>query len=652
MSSFFVPEDLDDETTKRRKIDVENDTESDSELSNSSEGELEDIPFSKRPDSFTVEVLPTRQINKKRAQAIARRQKQLSIHYMAMASFMLHAKIRNNWMNQRVVLKTLRKNVPSVVLKKVSKLTKKIKNSSKDDETRHLLNYIINYLVKWFRHNYEIVSPGIRVLGYLPRNTSPEDIKDYYSHKNKPLAAVDFARACKSFKHNRDTGAQIFTALLRSLGFEARLVFSIPLLSVSTQAKYAPKIDYDKLKRINDSDLLYPYFWTELMDPIDYTKVFLIETMCFHDKDKRVIHLNRISKDLKNCFTPQFYPEQSALNDMQMSHVISIDRNGSMLDVSARYMTDISYRWFNRLDLRTVLGRSELLFQSLIRFFNKAHTYSIKENEELTTLRQLAFRNYEIPTSFAAMKRSPNFVTRDTLRYNEGILPTAKSIGLVKLQLKDTAAQQSVYSRASVIVGRSEQHWKHLGRAIKPEEVSEPMKSTKSLKSVKRFRQDDMPITNLYTLAQTTIYVPPEVVYNDGSLVLPRNKYGNIEIYKPWMIPKDTIWLKLLNIETILIKHKKQAFTCPIQKKVSYVPVVVGFEYVTRNGQAVPVKQGVLVHTSQADDAKRIWLYGMRYFQQLSRNQKQAQALQNWKSIIGALRIQSKLRDRYGAASS
>lgn len=558
-----------------------------------------------------------------------------------MVSYMLHLASRNRWMNQKTVVKSLRKNIPEPVLKRIKKLKKQIKKEYQKDELYPELRYILNYLVKWFRHNYKIVSTGIRVLGYLPDDCPSDQLLDYYSSRTPALSASKFSKVCKTFEHNRDTGAQIFTALLRAVGFESRLVFSLPLLAVSRSTNKAPKLDYTKLERVKDGDLLYPYFWTELVDPLDPTKMFVIETMAFHDADKRLVHLDRTSASITNAFCGHFYPEPSEFNAMQMSHVVSIAKNGLMMDVSARYMQNISYRWFNRLDLRTILGRSELLFQSLVRFFNRRTSHSTSDNEELTMLRQLALRNYLLPASNAAMKRSPNFVTRETLRFNEEISQSAKAVGTISTKTE----KAKVYSRAAVLVGRSEQHWKQLGRSVKSECLSRPVKTTTALsRRTKRHARGEGIPTSLYTLAQTTLYDPPKLERANGRWVLPRNQYGNIEIYRPWMIPTHTSWLKMKDIEGILSRYSKSLFACPLTETIEYVPVVVGFEYVSRSGHAVPAKQGVIVHESQEVVAKKVWMYGMIERQTALQRAAEARALHGWRGMLGRLRVRARMQ--------
>ena len=63
---------------------------------------------------------------------------------------------------------------------------------------------------------------------------------------------------------------------------------------------------------------------------------------------------------------------------------------------------------------------------------------------------------------------------------------------------------------------------------------------------------------------QTELYIPPPA--KDGKV--PRNEYGNVELFKPWMLPKGTVHLPLQGtyvwiIEKIFIRRKK-SWTCNV----------------------------------------------------------------------------------------
>ena len=51
----------------------------------------------------------------------------------------------------------------------------------------------------------------------------------------------------------------------------------------------------------------------------------------------------------------------------------------------------------------------------------------------------------------------------------------------------------------------------------------------------------DQPL-EVYGRWQPEIYVPPPAV--DGKV--PRNEYGNVELFKPWMLPKGTVHIPIV----------------------------------------------------------------------------------------------------------
>ncbi|KAK6465667.1 Rad4 beta-hairpin domain 3-domain-containing protein, partial [Scheffersomyces coipomensis] len=586
-----------------------------------------------------------------------------------MVSYILHARHRNKWLSNKKILKSLKNLIPKDLIKNhVRKLQKALKegidNNDKDMKLQldKQLVYILKYLIKWFRLNYKFNSNGLRVLGYLPKHKSADQ---YYPNTASPISNIkEFQYIIKKFKHNRDTGAQIFTALLRSLGFESRLVFSLPLLAVRngiTPLKQ-PKVDEKKLSVNKDNDLLYPYYWTELINPLNPEEVIVLETECFHNEENRLIRLTRVANNntsdiinqdnLNQYYTDLFYPVPSQFNQMSMHYVISLTNDNLILPISSRYMTDISYRWFDKLDLRTDHGRSALLFQSLIRIFNHGKHYDHLTNLELDTLRKVAMINYKIPTNFTAMKRNPNVVTLSTLRYNESI-PTSTTTPISKIKLDSKL--ELVYFKNSIVVGKSIKQWKFLGRSVKPTELDHPLKSTKALtpRTIEGKRLYNLNIynnepelneTKLYSFDQTCPYITLETTLDiNGNLVLPRNKYGNMEIYRENMVPENCMWLKLSDIETILNDYRKTN-----DLKIQYVNVVVGFNFTSKPGQCIPVKNGVIILKQDELLIKKIWLQGKMRLNHLELESKKKETEAMWELFIRRVRIKEKLNKRYG----
>lgn len=668
-----------DVNLKRRKIDeTESFTDSDDDFS-----DWEDVPLNdpETLDSFNIIIDNSKggqEVNKNRDKlriAIENKQRRKSIHYLGMISYMMHGFQRNKWLNSRELLKKLKKMLPESLIstrfKKYNRTLKKFRLAPTDislkNEVYSNFIYIVKYLIKWFRLNYKCNSNGLRVLGYLPwKSISSENMNDYFPDSSIPINDLKgFISVAKQFKHNRDTGAQIFTALLRSLGFQTRLIFSLPLLPTNKNIKIQPKLDHEKLQRNKDFDLLYPYFWTEVINPVDESEIFLIENICFFEETKRFVRLKRFGgsnitkKNLSEYYTDIYFPLQDQFNQMSMHYVVAMDNDNLIMDVSARYMSDISYKWFNRLDLRTDFGKEAMLFQSMLRYLNIRNTYHSVNNKELDTLRKIALLNYSIPSHFSSMKRNPNLVTVSTLRYNEVIEPNTKPIGSVKID--KNFLKEPVYFKNSILVCKSEQQWKFLGRSIREDQINHPIKIIKSLKrqtTVLKKRivnynilnhEDELNDTKLYAFKQTCSYIKPSVIkLPSGCLQLPRNEYGNIEIYKPFMVPDKCIWLTLSDVENILFDYKVGKLILPITDKVEYVSVVSGFDFTSKSGQAIPIKRGVVVLELQAVLAKKIWLYGKMKRCEIEFRDNRLRALGNWNEILKRLKIKSMVERKYG----
>ena len=107
---------------------------------------------------------------------------------------------------------------------------KGVPNMSRGDPTLRLLKVLAAY----WRKRFTITSPGLRKQGYKALAVLEEELASYKDDKHDPerhgeriRSIDDFKKLAKSCKGSRDVGAQIFTALVRGLGIEARLVASL-----------------------------------------------------------------------------------------------------------------------------------------------------------------------------------------------------------------------------------------------------------------------------------------------------------------------------------------------------------------------------------------------------------------------------------------
>ncbi|KAJ6786312.1 hypothetical protein PWT90_08748 [Aphanocladium album] len=95
-------------------------------------------------------------------------------------------------------------------------------------------------LMSWWKQRYRTTTPGLRKWGYMPLERLDRLTKAYANEEQdankfgERMENIDDLRRCASrCEGSRDVGAHLFTALLRALGLESRLVASLQCLGYS-----------------------------------------------------------------------------------------------------------------------------------------------------------------------------------------------------------------------------------------------------------------------------------------------------------------------------------------------------------------------------------------------------------------------------------
>ncbi|PQE26857.1 xeroderma pigmentosum group C-complementing protein [Rutstroemia sp. NJR-2017a BVV2] len=103
-------------------------------------------------------------------------------------------------------------------------------NMSRGDPLFRLLRLLMTY----WKQRFRIVAPGLRKLGYMSLPRLDQEMKSFNKEEHDPekhgerIADINEFRNCaKALEGSRDVGAQLFTALLRGIGIEARMVTSL-----------------------------------------------------------------------------------------------------------------------------------------------------------------------------------------------------------------------------------------------------------------------------------------------------------------------------------------------------------------------------------------------------------------------------------------
>ena len=140
-------------------------------------------------------------------------------------------------------------------------------------------------------------------------------------------------------------------------------------------------------------------------------------------------------------------------------------------------------------------------------------------------------------------------------------------------------------------------------------------------------KDDDDVCVGLYAAFQTELYVPPPVVRGR----VPRNSYGNLDIYVPSMVPKGGVHIRSLD-----------AAKAARIVGVDYADAVTGFQFKGRHGTAII--QGIIV-ASQYREAVEAVIHGFAYMKEEAENaQRSAEALRLWRRFLIGLRIAQRVR--------
>lgn len=231
----------------------------------------------------------------------------------------------------------------------------------------------------------------------------------------------------------------------------------------------------------------------------------------------------------------------------------------------------------------------------------------------------------EMPTSDGGFRKHPLYVLEKHLLKFEGIYPPEVApLGFFK--------DQPVYPRDCVHTLRSRETWLRQARTVKIGET--PYKIVKARPKRDKYSGGlirDLPL-ELFGEWQTQEYEPP---WAEGGKV-PRNCYGNVDMYQECMLPKGCAWLKLPGLQRIA---NKLGIDC--------AAAVVGFDNHCGSYGAHPVIDGFIVCEEYADTLRMAWEEEQANAKKREEDKRQKRIWDNWKRLLKAAMIREKLRVKY-----
>ncbi|THU97115.1 Rad4-domain-containing protein [Dendrothele bispora CBS 962.96] len=399
----------------------------------------------------------------------------------------------------------------------------------------------------------------------------------------------------------------------------------------------APKIRYV------DPRTTAPVFWTEV----------------FSRPDSRWIPVDPIRGIVNKpkLFDPSDTPS-SVHVDNRMMYVLAFEEDGYARDVTRRYAKNFGAK------VAKVQGGSlapgaggkgrKQWWERVVRSVTRPFRLNRDDQEDAEF--EAAQWNEGMPTTMAGFKDHPLYVLVRHLKQNETIYPpppATPEMGKFR--------GEPVYSRTSVVSLKTAENWlRSEGRSVK--EGAQPMKLIKMRAStVGRQRElellreglrvageenddgasgsganngpkSDEVMQGLYARHQTELFVPEPV--KDG--IVPKNNFGNIDLYVPSMLPKGAIHIPFKGVAKIARKLG-----------VDFAEAVTGFEF--RKRRATPIIEGIVVAVENETLVLDAYWEAEQDAERKARIKKEERVIKQWTRIIHGLRIRQRLQDQYVA---
>ncbi|QUC23731.1 uncharacterized protein UV8b_07972 [Ustilaginoidea virens] len=595
------------------------------------------------------------------------RDRRLHIHKTHLLCLLSHASRRNHWCNDARVQETLR---PLLTDKNIDLLNPG-SHLPQFGQSESLKKGLKQAAEIW-RAKFKITERGLRKSLWAE---DPGQLQNYEppSNLDSCLDREDFRNASKRLQGSRDVGAQLYCALLRSVGVRARLVCSLQPLSFSsggpTLSEGKPLIlgtkpaqnehvkaalaKYKALAATTDppSDtpgsstprrrLGHPHATSYHFQPIPSPPrkqrafhepaqiresafpIYWVEVLdTGHQKWQPADPIVTQTFWKPKAFEPPITDRENSL-----SYVVAFEADGAARDVTRRYAKAYTAKT-RRLRIETPLDDGGQWWRTAMRPFQRPSPTDLDQIED-NELAGMEARE-PMPRNVQDFKNHPVYALERHMRRHEVLVPDAKPSGTVGAGSRGPL--EKVFRRKDVRVARTTEKWYRLGRQVKPNEIPAKWLPKKRRLKGPRYRDKDEAHTGddgvvpIYTTEQTELYEPPPV--RNGCV--PKNKFGNIDAYVPSMIPKGAVH----------VAHEHAARAAFIVG-VDYAPALTGFLFKGRQGTAV--LNGIVV-AKEYEAAIRAVMEGMADVEQeMEAERKRLAALRVWRRFLMGLRIRERI---------
>jgi xeroderma pigmentosum group C-complementing protein len=605
------------------------------------------------------------QASKRKTATPGEKAHRLLVHKLHILCLLGHCMYANSWCNDEQVHLQLLELVPE---KTQSYLTHNLE-FSQFQQNRSFMDGLQQAVELW-RGAFKATASGMHRPKWQALGTQ--------SHDNglNPLDRGELRLAAKELEGSQDTGSQLFCALLRAVGVDARLVCSLQVLPFALSAKdnavlptkdvknivYASALGIESADShtedaamrnsltvgkvpsarrrlgqpgfVNSSSaatttperqkpirkLTYPVFWVEAFNKAHQTWIPV---------DPLVTQtIGKASK-----LEP---PSNYEWN--QMSYIVAFERDGVARDVTKRYAKAYNAKT-RRARVESAEIDGSIWFRRALRRFRRPKVDDDGRDRDQIEDAQLAQREAQegLPSNVQDFKHHPYYALERHLRRHEVIHPR-REVGKVNAGTAAKPRMEPVFRRSDVQACKSAEKWFRSGREIKEGEQalkSVPARRSRNVRAASEENDgEEVMISALYAPFQTQIYTPPPVVTGK----VPRNAYGNLDVYVPSMVPPGGA-----HIRHPLAKEAARVL------RVDAVDAVTGFKFQGRQGTAIT--EGVIVAADFKDSVEAV-IEGLQNEQSEQNGMaRSVLALKMWKRFLTGLRIKERV-SAYGDPSA
>ncbi|KAG5917436.1 hypothetical protein E4U61_002731 [Claviceps capensis] len=619
----------------------------------------------------------------------AEREHRIQVHQAHLVCLLAHIARRNHWCNDERVQDALHPHLSD----KAAKYLTPNAHLTQFGQAESLKNGLKQSIDLW-KTKFTVTERGLR------RALWAEDVKqlEHYelpSDMDSCLDRAAFRDAAKQLQGSRDVGAQLYCAMLRSVGVRARLVCSLQPLACTTSAPPMPKSDsirsgrksttsttttsnaktrtQDALAKykalVNSSrenalseasrgtsstarrrlghpnataynflptkspapkpqkiysseparirESAHPVYWVEVLDK-GHQKWQPVDPVVTHSFWKLKL------------FEPPITDRENSL-----SYVVAFEADGTAKDVTKRYAKAFTAKT-RKLRIDTALDDGGQWWLKVMKPLRpqRASDLDLIEDNELAGLEA----REPMPKNVQDFKDHPVYALERHLRRHEALALDARPSGTLTAGVGSRRTLEKIYRRKDVLTTRSIGKWYRMGRLVKPNEI--PVKWIPKRARPRDARRDDKAAHTrdddedddglagipLYSMEQTALYEPPPVC--NGRV--PKNKFGNIDVYVPSMIPQGGVH--------IIHEHAARAAHLI---GVDYAPALTGFSFQGRHGTAV--LRGIVV-AREYQEAIQAVLEGIADVQQEMEDERRGRAARRmWRRMLMGLRIRERI---------